>query len=145
MLWVLPLRKAKEETRWNGSTTTSKKPEAQGNLIKGNLKPGDCVFSDQLVSHVRGRRFHTAGKKADKDKFCGSTLFYDGASGYIDIQHQVTFNATDTILSKEAFERRMDRLGTPVKTYHTDNGIYTSRQEERRISQEVTQRGVKCH
>ena len=54
-------------------------------------------------------------------------LYFDAASGYIHVEHQVTLNAADTINSKNSFERLARELGIQVKGYHTDNGSYTSK------------------
>ena len=85
------------------------------------------MFTDQLKSRVRGRLLHTAGREQESDKFCGSSVFVDAASGYIHIEHQVTLNASDSINAKTAFERVAKDVGVDVLSYHTDNGIYTSK------------------
>ena len=111
----------------DGTTITSKNPERTGNLKKDKLSPGQTVFCDQLESRVRGRLLHTAGREPESEKFCGTTVFCDAASGYIHVEHQVTLNASDTINSKLAFERKAMELGVTVSSYHTDNGIFKSR------------------
>lgn len=111
----------------DGTTTTSKNPETTGGLKKDVLVPGQRIYSDQLESSVRGRLFHTAGKEQDKDRFCGASLFVDGASGYIHVECQVTLNAADSIVAKENFERDLSHMGVTVQSYHTDNGIYKSK------------------
>ena len=60
---------------------------------------------DQLDSRVKGRLFHTAGREHEIDKFRGTTLFCDGSSGLIHVEHQVTFTANEIIQSKVGFER----------------------------------------
>jgi hypothetical protein len=74
------------------------KPASKGALLKGQLHPGDRIFTDQPESQVRGRLLHTAGREHDHDLFCGSSIFYDAASGYIHVEQQVHLSATDTIL-----------------------------------------------
>ena len=110
----------------DGSTITTKNPDCIGNLKKEKLTPGQTVFCDQLESRVRGRLLHTAGREPESEKFCGTTVFCDAASGYIHVEHQVTLNASDTINSKLAFERKAMELGVSVSSYHTDNGIFKS-------------------
>ena len=117
----------KQVRRRDGTTTTVKNPSSVGNLKKDALKPGDWIFSDQLESRVKGRLLHTAGRESPSNQFCGSTIFVDGASDFVWVEHQVTLNAADTILAKNAFERECRRMGVTVKGYHTDNGIYTSK------------------
>lgn len=107
------------------TTTTSKNPESTGALKEGQLKPGQRVFTDQLESRVRGRRLHTAGREQESDRFCGSSVFVDAASGYIHVEHQVSLGATDSINAKTSFERMARDVGVDVDQYHTDNGIYT--------------------
>jgi hypothetical protein len=116
----------KQVRKADGATTTSKNPDVTGSLKEGLLTPGDRVFSDQLESRIRGRLLHTAGRELPSNQFCGSTIFVDGASGYIHVEHQVTLNASDTINAKNAFERKAQEFGVKVKGYHTDNGVYTS-------------------
>jgi len=87
------------------TTITKKNPDVVGSLKAGHLVPGDKVFCDQLESRVRGQLLHTDGREPDKDRFCGSTVFCDSASGLIWVEHQVTLNATDTINAKDSFER----------------------------------------
>ena len=108
------------------TTITTKNPEAVGRLTEGRLTPGQTIFCDQLESRLRGRLLHTAGREADRDKFCGSTVFCDAASGYIHVEHQVTLNATDTINAKTSFERQAMEMGVTIDSYHTDNGIFKS-------------------
>ena len=85
------------------------------------------MFTDQLESRVRGRLLHTAGREQESNKFCGSSVFVDAASGYVHIEHQVSLGATDSINAKSSFERMVRDLGVSVSQYHADNGIYNSK------------------
>ena len=117
-----------KQTRLPDKTTvTSKVKEKEGALKVGLLEPGQRIFSDQLVSHQSGRLFHTAGRESEEKQFCGSTVFVDGASGYLHVEPQVTLNASDTINAKLKFEQLAMEMGVKVDSYHTDNGIYKSR------------------
>ena len=109
------------------TTVTSKVAESIGNLIKGVDKAGQRIFTDQLESKVRGRRFHTAGREPDKDRFKGTSLFGDAYSNYIHPEHQVAFSTSDTILAVEGFERKARDMGVAIESYHTDNGVYQSK------------------
>ena len=80
----------------DGSTTTVKNKDVVGALKVNHTTPGSCVFADQLESHIRGRLLHTAGREPERNRFCGSMVFCDGASGYIHVEHQVTLNASDS-------------------------------------------------
>ena len=116
----------KQTRKPDGSTTTTKNPSKLGALKEGQLTPGSCIFCDQLKSRVRGRLPHTAGREPDKDKFCGTSVFCDAASGYIHVEHQVTLNAADSIMAKDSFERVAQQYGVSIDSYHTDNGIFKS-------------------
>jgi hypothetical protein len=117
-----------KQTRSPDKTTTTKKnPESEGALLKGASKPGSKTFSDQLISKVKGRLLHTAGREPQQDRYSASSVFYDGYAGTINFQHQVTTNATDSIMAKDSYERMALSYGVVVESYHTDNGIYKSR------------------
>ena len=116
------------QTRTPDKTTITKKvAESVGALKEGILRPGQRVFCDQLESRILGRLLHTAGREQDKDKYKGTTLFCDGASGYIHVEHQVSFSAADTIMALESFEREASRMGVTIDSYLSDNGIFKSR------------------
>jgi hypothetical protein len=110
---------------WEADHTaiTSKRIDHIGALKEGQLRPGDRAFMDQLESRVRGRLLHTAGREQDSDKFCESSVFVDTASGYMHIEHQVSFRATDSINAKSLFERMARDVGVTISQYQTDNGI----------------------
>jgi len=108
-------------------TLQKKNPAHEGKLIENQLIPGSRIFCDQLESRVRGRLLHTAGREPESDRFCGATVFYDAASGYIHVEPQVSLNASDTINAKMSFERKALEMGVVVDSYHTDNGIFNSK------------------
>ena len=110
----------------DGTTTTKKNPESEGALLKGAMSVGSMTYSDQLISKVKGRLLHTAGREPEQDRYSASTVFYDGCSGNMHFEHQVTVNATDTIMAKDNYERMALTHGVVVQAYHTDNGIYKS-------------------
>ena len=123
----------------DGTTTTTKVKDKIGSLKEGQLQPGDRIFCDQLESRQRGRLLHTAGKELEKNQFCGSTVFCDAASGYLHVEHQVTLNSSDTINAKDNFERVALQYGIDVRSYHTDNGIFKSREFVQEIASNVQQ------
>ena len=51
----------------DGTTTVTKNPEVEGALKTNILLPGHRIYTDQLVSVSRGRKFNTAGSEADQD------------------------------------------------------------------------------
>ena len=72
----------------------------------------------------------------------------DHASGLIYLTHQVSLRAGETILMKRNFERFAHTFGVRVKKYHSDNGIFASREfrEEARLqNQEIDFSGVGAH
>ena len=50
----------------------------------------------------------------------------DHATGFVDVQHQVSLSAANTIKAKLQFEREALLSGVHVSSYHTDNGVFTS-------------------
>ena len=119
-------RCGKQARKPDGHNTRKEKPHKVGSLKINQLEPGQTIFMDQLESRLRGRLFHTAGKEPEADRFCGSTVFCDAASGYLHVEHQVTLNASDTINAKTSFERHLAELGVNASGYHTDNGVFKS-------------------
>ena len=105
----------------------SLKKEKENAIKKQHLLPGQKISADQYVSAVPGRLYTSRGSKSSKDKFCGGTIFVDHASGFIDVRHQPTLSATDTVKSKLEFETAADACGIKVKSYHTDNGVFTAK------------------
>jgi hypothetical protein len=62
-----------------------------------------------------------------ENKHTGGCIFVDHASGYIFINFQVLQNSTETIEGKMKFERHLFNNGIVVRNYHTDNGIFNSK------------------
>ena len=95
-------------------------------LKQGDLRPGDCVSTDQYESRFGGRLGHTFGKEKKEMKYTGGTIFVDHASGYIKVVNQVSLRGHETISGKQAFEREAHLYGVTVKHYRSDNGIFAS-------------------
>ena len=102
--------------------------DAAGGLLKEKLEPGHLIFMDQYQSKLPGRAFTSKGKGSSSLKFEGGTLFYDAASSYIFCNHQVGLTAYETLESKMKFEREAMTGGVQVQAYHTDNGVFTSKE-----------------
>ena len=97
---------------------------------------------------VRGRLTKSFGKTAEKSLYSGGTIFYDHASGYVQLYHQNTLGSADTMRSKVKFEQECMHNGRFVKAYHADNGIFTSKQwREALVSgkQKIRVSGVGAH
>ncbi|MGH7974178.1 MAG: hypothetical protein ACREBR_01535, partial [bacterium] len=119
-----------------------------GHIKTGDLKPGDRLSVDQYESRVRGRLKTSRGKTVEHEMICGGTIFCDHASHLIDVRHQLTFGATDTIRSKRMFERMALSNGVLPKTYHSDNGVFTAtqfRQHLEEFNQGLSLSGVGAH
>ena len=109
--------------------------ENEGILSKEKLTPGQLVFSDQYVSSLPGTYHNHHGQTSAHYEFHGGTLFYDAASGYIHVSNQVGFTAYETIEAKLRFECKAASVGVQVEKYCTDNGVYTSMEFQRELSQ----------
>ena len=118
---------ARAKRRSTDVSTTTVHQEA---LLKvSDLQPGDRVSIDQYESSVRGRLATTRGKESFGHKYyAGGTIFCDHASGYVYCSHQVSLRATDTVISKRAFERSAKSCGVKVEKYHGDNGVFKSKE-----------------
>ena len=119
---------AKQTRRPEGTSSQKIKPEKDGNLKKGILRPGAMISSDQFVSSVPGRLPNTYGRERDSEKFVGGTIFIDEASGYFGVSNQVSLNAGETIKAKHSFERDAIRHGVIIRGYRADNGTYRSKE-----------------
>ena len=102
--------------------------DRQGILKAESLKPGEMVFSDQYQSSLPGRVFGRRGTWMTSQKYCGGTLFYDSASQYVKVVHQVSLNQHESVQSKLLFEREALQVGVNVSNYQTDNGVYTAQE-----------------
>ena len=72
------------------------------------MKPGDTVSTDQYECRVKGRLPNTRGQEDPAKMYCGGTLFNDHASSKIDVFHQVSIGASDTLRSKGEFEQKAE-------------------------------------
>ena len=80
--------------------------------------------------------------------YCGGTLFNDHASSKIDVYHQVSLGASDTIRSKELYEQKAEEVGVKIQSYRGDNGVYKSKafkDDLVRRGQTMTFSGVGAH
>ena len=58
---------------------------------------------------------------------CGGSLFNYHASSRIDVFHQVSLGASDTIRSKGLYEQQAEEVVVKVLTYRGDNGVSKSK------------------
>jgi len=100
--------------------------KASGELMKDVLQPGQVIFSNQYQMLVAGKAMQNKDGSNKTQSYKGGTVFCDGTSGYIHMEHQVGLNTYETIASKLIFEWTCIKSGVTVTLYHTDNGIYWS-------------------
>jgi hypothetical protein len=136
----------RQKRRPSGNKNESKVKEM---VLKTNdLQPGDCVSMDHYESTVRGRLASTKGREAWFSKYCGGTILVDHASGLVKVFHQVSLAAPDTLRSKRKFEQEARACGISVKRYHSDNGVFASKEfraELDLLGQELDFSGVGAH
>ena len=94
----------------------------------GDLVPGVCVSTDQYECRIKGRLPNTRGKEDPQKIYCGGTLFSDHASSKIEMYHQVSLGATDTVRSKNLYEQEAAEVGVKISSYKGDNGVYKSKE-----------------
>lgn len=116
-------------TKRASSASTSKQPkeEKEMSLKAEDLMPGQRVSMDHYECRQPGRLYASKGSSRAQS-FCGGAIFVDHATGYVSIQHQVTLGAADTIQSKVRFERAALEDGVIIQGYHTDNGVFSSKE-----------------
>lgn len=117
---------ARAKRRGADVATSTRKPERVDVLKEGHLQPGDATSVDHYESSVRGRLSTSRGRESVFQKYVGGTIFCDHASNFIQARHQVSLRASDTIRSKQLYEREAAVYGVQVKSYHTDNGVFKS-------------------
>ena len=86
----------------------------------------ECVSTDKFECQIKGRLPHTKGKEDLDRMYSGGTVFVDHASSMISIYDQVSLRSSDTIWSKNDYEKRLAESGVTVKKNRADNGIYAS-------------------
>lgn len=117
-------------------------------LKAGHTQPGDCVSADHYISAVPGRTVSAASASNKKDGIMCGTLFVDHASGKIFNFCQFSTDADETLASKRRLEDEAKREGFPIKSFHSDNGVFSSaafREDCDKKSQTYTFSGVGAH
>jgi hypothetical protein len=117
---------AKAKRRSTGYQHT-KLPTYPSSISSDILRPGQKVSVDHFVVKEKGRLFDSKGKTPDHVMYTGGCIFYDHASQYISVKMQVHLNIPETIQAKLAFEREMFQYGIVINYYHTDNGIFSTK------------------
>ena len=139
---------AKASRRPEGVHVERAIPTKEMALQRDIIRVGAKVATDQFVSAVRGRRFHTFGKENEGQKFTGGTVFVDISSGFISACMQVSLKAQETILAKRRFERDLHLHGHKIVQYLGDNGVFRSEEfslELQKKGQTIEFCGVGAH
>ena len=129
---------AKQTRRKTGATQTKRVPSREGALKQDILDPGDGTAVDQFEVIKKGRTFTSYGRESDSNKFVGGTLFIDMATGRIKVYCQQSLNAIETVKSKLKYEKEAREHGIIVKSYHTDNGVFTAERFQESLVQNQT-------
>ena len=149
---TIPLCTACLRGKWGLTPTYSKisspDPDHADVIKENDLFPGDSVSTDQYECRIRGRLPNTRGKEDPQKMYCGGTLFSDHASAKIDVFHQVSLGASDTIRSKNEYETQAGEMGVRISSYRGDNGVYQSKEFKNNIinrQQTMSYSGVGVH
>jgi hypothetical protein len=97
-----------------------------GNITKNQLHPDDLVSMDHFVVKTAGRKFESRGRDAPASMYKGGTFFVNAASARIKVKFQVGLSANETIRSKMEYKREALNYGVNVRSYWTDNGMFTA-------------------
>jgi hypothetical protein len=109
--------------------------------------PRAVVSMDQLVSAVPGLIGQMKGFLTRK-RYTVATVFVDHFSGMSYVYLQKGATAAETIEAKKAFERFSSTHGVVVKHYHSDNGIFETREFQDEVAvcqQTISFCGVNAH
>ena len=82
---------------------------------------------DQFQSALPGPLYHSKGCTDATDIFHDGFIFVDHESGYINIRNQVTFSSDEIVKARLLYERDAANYGVCIQAYHTDNGMFTSK------------------
>ena len=124
----------------------STNPTTNGSLKKDDLVPGSSVSVDHFESRLKGRTLESFGKSSHSYK--GGCIFVDHMSGFIHVEEQLGFSASESIRAKQVFEKFALDHGVIVHNYLTDNGTFKSKNFVKHLhehNQKVQYCGVNAH
>ncbi len=120
----IPLCKSCLHGKQHQSPVTSS--TASGVLDALHLQPGDCVSGDQVESSTPGL-IPTSRGNPTTDRYHAGTLFIDHASRFLHFTPHISTGSKEAISVKHHFEHLSSQYNRSVKCYHTDNGIFASK------------------
>jgi hypothetical protein len=112
-----------------------------------HLSPGDCVSGDQLES-TRPGLIPTLRGSPTTEKYHAGTLFVDHASRFLHFTPHTSTGSQEALNTKHRFELLAFHHNRSIKCYHTDNGIFASkdfRQSCLQQKQRIKFCGVNAH
>ena len=121
--------------------------EADSQAIRKEMRPGECVSVDQLVSPTPGFIAQMTGILTTK-RYKYATIYVDQGSKLGFTYLQKSADAEETLEGKRAFELYSRQHGVEIKSYHADNGIFRANLwvNDCRVSdQPLTFAGVGAH
>ena len=117
-----------------------------GSLKRDDLTPGSSVSVDHFESRLKGRTLTSRGRSTETYK--GGCIFVDHMSGYIHVEEQLGFSASESIRAKQTFEKFALDHGILIHNYLGDNGIFKSKEFVKHLyehNQKVSYCGVNAH
>jgi hypothetical protein len=112
-----------------------------------HLNPGDCVSGDQIESSTPGLVPTYKGTPTTA-RYHAGTLLIDHASRYLYFAPHISTGSHEAIIAKHKFELLASQFNRSIKCYHTDNGIFASkdfRQNCIKQQQRIKFCGVNAH
>lgn len=120
---------------------------SDGNLSDGHLRPGASVSVDHFESRLLGRTYTSFGRTTS-EQYKGGCIFVDHMSGYLHVEHQLGFSASETIRAKQSFEKMALDSGVVILNYLGDNGVFSAKDFVKHIqehNQRISYCGVNAH
>jgi hypothetical protein len=78
------------------------------------------------------------GSSKPEDMFPGGIIYVDHVTGFVDVRHLISLNAAETIKSKLHYKKDAFHDGVKVQAYHTDNGVFISRENSLKSSSRLS-------
>jgi hypothetical protein len=101
-------------------------PSGTTPLDIGHLNSGDCVSGDQVESSSPGLVPTYKGSPTTA-RYHTDTLLVDHASRYLFFSPHYSTGSKEAIEAKHRFELIASQFNRTIKCYHTDNGIFASK------------------